>query len=53
MASVATIATIGAELYGYRARLTRGEGSVRTSMATIPNALLIGISSPYARRGLL
>ena len=27
--------------------------SIKPSMVTIPNALLIGISSPYARRGLL
>lgn len=27
--------------------------AVRPAMATIPNAMLIGISSPYARRGLL
>lgn len=27
--------------------------AVRPSMATIPNAMLLGISSPYARRGLL
>lgn len=28
-------------------------GALRPAMATIPNALLIGISSPYARRGEL
>ena len=27
--------------------------AIRPAMATIPNAMLIGISSPYARRGLL
>jgi hypothetical protein len=27
--------------------------AIKPSMATIPNALLIGISSPYARKGLL
>ena len=27
--------------------------ALRPSMATVPGALLVGISSPYARRGLL
>ena len=27
--------------------------ALRPSMATVPGALLLGISSPYARRGVL